>query len=348
MRQRAIQRGLRLNEYGLFKSKEETRDPKLLVACKDEAEILRSWTCPISSRNPRGSWRIRGGGKSRLPKLLEWTDLKARCTITRRGATATVGLRKSRNTWKTLASRIGPSPITRRRHFRPTVSTPRACASNSRDQKVNEQLAGRGSDFRLLTGTEVDVLKDKLISTMTCWPSWMSLVASLHVPETTRRRTPALDSRGTKQVRPHARPPVCRLLLDREAYPVNQQAVIDACGETGTWIELNCNPRRFDLDWRLWPYAKSKGVKCVINPDAHRNEHAMYLRLGVGVARKGWLEKADVINTLPLSIERRWRERLSKLERQRVDHVRLFQPALRATPTRDAGTSHVRCGARPD
>jgi DNA polymerase (family 10) len=54
------------------------------------------------------------------------------------------------------------------------------------------------------------------------------------------------------------------------------------------------------LDWRLWPYAKSKGVKCVINPDGHRNEHAQFLRLGLGIARKGWLTKADVINTLPL------------------------------------------------
>ena len=76
-----------------------------------------------------------------------------------------------------------------------------------------------------------------------------------------------------------------RLLLEREAYPVNQEAVIDACAETGTWLELNCNPRRFDLDWRLWPRARSKGVKCVLNPDAHRNEQAMYLRLGIGVAR---------------------------------------------------------------
>src|SRR6266513_1842091 len=89
-----------------------------------------------------------------------------------------------------------------------------------------------------------------------------------------------------------------RLLLAREPYKVNQQSVIDACAGTGTWIELNCNPRRLDLDWRLWPYAKSKGVKCVINPDAHRNEHAGFLRFGAGIARKGWLEKADVVNCL--------------------------------------------------
>jgi DNA polymerase (family 10) len=88
--------------------------------------------------------------------------------------------------------------------------------------------------------------------------------------------------------------------LQREPYKVNQRAVIDACAAAGTWIELNASPSRFDLDWRLWPYAKSRGVKCVINCDAHRNEHAGFLRLGAGMARKGWLEKSDVINTLPL------------------------------------------------
>jgi DNA polymerase (family 10) len=91
-----------------------------------------------------------------------------------------------------------------------------------------------------------------------------------------------------------------RLLLEREAYAVNAQAVIDACAATGTWIELNCNPWRFDMDWRHWQYAKGKGVKCAINPDAHRADHFGFLRLGAGVARKGWLEKGDVINALPL------------------------------------------------
>ncbi len=89
-----------------------------------------------------------------------------------------------------------------------------------------------------------------------------------------------------------------RLLLEREPYPVNVPAVIDECSATGTWIELNCNPHRLDLDWRHWPYATSKGVKCVINPDAHRNEHVGFLRLGAGVARKGWLKKCDVVNGL--------------------------------------------------
>ena len=70
-------------------------------------------------------------------------------------------------------------------------------------------------------------------------------------------------------------------------------------------MELNCNPRRFDLDWRWWGYAKQKGVKCVINPDAHRRTHAGFLRLGAGVARKGGLTAKDVLNTLPLEKLRR-------------------------------------------
>jgi DNA polymerase (family 10) len=125
------------------------------------------------------------------------------------------------------------------------------------------------------------------------------VVASLHVPSSS-------ESENTKRILRAVENPFVhiighltgRLLLEREPYPVNVHRVIDACAATGTWLELNCNPHRFDLDWRHWAYAKSKGVKCVINPDAHRNEHAGFLRLGAGVARKGWLERRDVLNVL--------------------------------------------------
>ena len=89
----------------------------------------------------------------------------------------------------------------------------------------------------------------------------------------------------------------------------NDNGSVDACAESGTWLELNANPYRFDLDWRLWQQAKAKGIKCVINSDAHRNEHAGFLRLGNGIARKGWLTAKDVINTLPLA---KLRKELSK------------------------------------
>lgn len=168
-------------------------------------------------------------------------------------------------------------------------------------------------DFRLLSGSEVDILRDGLDFPDDLLAELEVVVASLHVPasdeaENTRRLIAAAENRYVHMLG-HL---TGRLLLEREPYKVNQQAVIDACAATGTWIELNANPWRFDLDWRLWQYAKAKGVKCVINCDAHRLEHTGFLRLGAGIARKGWLTKADVLNTLPLEELRR------KLARKRA------------------------------
>ena len=169
--------------------------------------------------------------------------------------------------------------------------------------EVNKRLADDGYDLRLLTGSEVDILSEgKLDFDDDLLAELDVVVASVHAgftgseAEMTKRIITAVENPNVHMLG-HL---TGRLLLEREAYKVNQHAVIDACAATGTWIELNCNPWRFDMDWRLWPYARSKGVKCVINCDAHRNEHAGFLRLGTGVARKGWLEKSDVINTLAL------------------------------------------------
>jgi len=169
---------------------------------------------------------------------------------------------------------------------------------------LNKKLADKGSEFQLLAGSEVDILSEgKLDFDNDLLAQLDVVVASVHQGFTQS------EAEMTKRLITVAENPFVhilghltgRLLLEREPFKVNQTAVIDACAATGTWIELNANPRRFDMDWRLWHYAKEKGVKCVINCDAHRNEHAGFLRLGAGIARKGWLEKKDVINTLPLA-----------------------------------------------
>ena len=303
MRQRAIQRGLRLNEYGLFKSKEETRDPKLLVPCRDETEIFAELDLPFvppELREDHGEFAA--GEKNDLPRLIEWTDLK--------------GALHNHSTWSDGHNRLeeiaeymeelGLAYWAITDHSKSSFQAKGLDAKRVREQikeikKINGQLAKRGSDFRLLTGTEVDILRDRLDFNDELLAELDVVVASLHVPaggeaENTKRLIRAAENKFVHIIG-H---PTGRLLLEREPYPVNVPAVIDACAETGTWIELNCNPHRFDLDWRLWPYAKSRGVKCVINPDAHRNEHAAFLRLGAGIARKGWLEKTDVVNTLAL------------------------------------------------
>jgi DNA polymerase (family X) len=314
MRQRAIARGLRLNEYGLFKSKEETRDPKLLVACKDEAAIFEKMDLtyvPPEIREDHGEFDA--AEKGALPRLIEWTDLKGSL---HNHSTWSDG----HNTLEEIAAHmegLGLEYWAITDHSKASFQANGLDAKRVREQikeikKVNKQLAERDSHLRLLAGTEVDILKDKLDFDEDLLAELDVVVASLHVPanneaENTNRLIRAAQNRYVHMLG-HL---TGRLLLERESYPVNQQAVIDACAESGTWIELNCNPYRFDLDWRMWPYAKSKGVKCVINPDAHRFEHAGYLRLGASVARKGWLTKADVMNALP-------REKLVKeLKRKR-------------------------------
>src|SRR5271154_2638549 len=303
MRQRAIARGLRLNEYGLFKSKEETRDPKLLVPCKSEEEIFAKLDLPYFEpelREDHGEFLA--GEKNDLPKLIQWTDLKGSL---HNHSTWSDG----HNTLEEIAAfmdNLGLEYWAITDHSKSSFQANGLDAKRLREQikaikKINEQSAKRGSDFRLLTGCEVDILKDRLDFDDELLAELDVVVASLHVPanneaENTRRLIRAAENKFV-HILGHL---TGRLLLEREPYPVNVHAVIDACAETGTWIELNCNPYRFDLDGRHWPYAKSKGVKCVINPDAHRNEHAGFLRLGAGVARKGWLERDDVINSLAL------------------------------------------------
>ncbi len=305
MRQRAIDRGLRLNEYGLFRSKAETRDPKLLLPCKTEEEIFEKLGLhyiPPEMREDMGEIAL--AEKGPLPRLLEWTDLK--------------GSLHNHSTWSdghqrpediaTSMRELGLAYWAITDHSKASFQANGLDAARVRQQlkeirQINEQLAKERTEFRLLTGTEVDILKDgKLDFPNDLLAELDVVVASIH------QSFSQTEAETTKRLVGAARNPYVhmlghltgRLLLEREPYKVDQRAVIDACADTGTWIELNAHPLRFDLDWRLWPYAKSKGVKCAINCDGHRREDAGFLRLGVGIARKGWLTKEDVVNTLPL------------------------------------------------
>lgn len=304
MRQRAIARGLRLNEYGLFRSKEETRDPALRLPCHTEEDIFRELDlCYVEPelREDHGEFAAAEAGK--LPRLLEWTDLR--------------GSLHNHSNWsdghETLeqiaahAEELGLSYWAITDHSRASYQANGLAPERLREQlkaiaEVNKKLADDGTDFCLLTGTEVDILKEKLDFADDLLAELDVVVASLHVAGSDEADNTKRLLRAAENPHVHMLGHLTgRLLLERNPYPVNQQAVIDACAETGTWLELNASPWRFDLDWRLWHYARSKGVKCVINCDAHRLDHFGYLRLGAGVARKGWLTKADVVNTLSLA-----------------------------------------------
>jgi DNA polymerase (family 10) len=97
-----------------------------------------------------------------------------------------------------------------------------------------------------------------------------------------------------------------RLLLKRDPYDLNIEKIIDCAAETRTVIELNCNPWRLDMDWRWWHRARDRNVLTSINPDAHKTEQLQFLAYGVRLARKGWLRREDVLNTMKLSEIQSW------------------------------------------
>ena len=321
MRQRAIERGLRLNEYGLFRSNTETRDPRLLVPCSTEDEIFEKLGLayiPPEMREDLGEFAL--AEKGPLPRLIEWTDLKGSL---HNHSTWSDGHQRIPDIVKTMSG-LGLAYWGITDHSKASFQANGLDPTRLREElneirAINEKLAKEGETFRLFSGVEVDILRDGQLDLADDILAELDIViASVHQSfsqseeETTQRfigaaRNPYVHILG------HL---TGRLLLEREPYKVNQRAVIDACAETGTWIELNASPYRFDMDWRLWPYAKSNGVKCVINCDAHRAEHAGYLRLGAGIARKAGLTREDVLNTLPF--ERLVQELRKKRERKAI------------------------------
>jgi DNA polymerase (family X) len=306
MRQRAIQRGLRLNEYGLFKSDVETRDPKLLVTCRTEEEIFEKLglTC-VEPEMREDSGEFAASEKNELPRLIEWTQLKGSLHNHSNWSDGRGSLEEIAEYMQEIGCEYWAITDHSKSSFQANGLQPDRLKKQIKEiRALNKKLANEGSDFQLLAGSEVDILSEgKLDFDNDLLAQLDVVVASVHQGFTQN------EAEMTKRLITVAENPFVhilghltgRLLLEREAIKVNQTAVIDACAATGTWIELNANPRRFDMDWRLWHYAKDKGVKCVINCDAHRNEHAGFLRLGAGIARKGWLEKKDVINTLPFA-----------------------------------------------
>ena len=304
MRQRAIARGLRLNEYGLFKSKEETRDPALRIECNTEEdifEVLDLAYIPPELREDKGEFEA--AEAKDIPRLIEWTNLKGSLHNHSKWSDGNESLEEIAEYMIELGCEYWAITDHSRSSFQANgLDEKRVKAQIIEIEAVNKKLEDQGYSFRLLSGIEVDILKNRLDFEDELLAKLDVVVASLHVAGSN-------EADNTKRLIAAAENPYVhmlghlsgRLLLRRDAYPINQDAVIDACAETGTWLELNANPYRFDLDWRLWKLAKAKGIKCVINSDAHRNEHAGFLRLGTGIARKGWLTADDVINTLPLA-----------------------------------------------
>jgi len=164
---------------------------------------------------------------------------------------------------------------------------------------VNERLEG----FTVLKGIEADILQDGRIDYDDDVLRRLDFViASVHSRfnmgerEMTARLLTAMDN-------PHLTiigHPTGRLLLSRDPYPIDLEAVIDKAAEKGVALEINADPHRLDLDWRLLREARDRGVAISIGADAHSVASLSYTEYGVGMARKGWLEAKDILNAKPV------------------------------------------------
>ncbi len=296
VRTRAKQMGIKMNEYGLFKGKRET-----LIPCKDEEEIFKVLGLHyIDPELREDTGELEAAEKGILPKLVEEHGLRGVFHVHTDYSDGVVHLKA----YVKAAKERGYEYIGIADH-----SKSAAYANGLTEQQIREQhreidaLNKSARGVRLLKGIEVDILPDgSLDYSDKVLASFDFVIASVHSrfnmseADMTRRIIEAMRNKYVNMLG-H---PTGRLLLAREAYPLDMRAVIEAAAKYHVSIELNAHPFRLDIDWRWCKKAKDAGVKISINPDAHNLEGLNDTQYGVGIARKGWLSAGDVLNTLPL------------------------------------------------
>jgi DNA polymerase (family X) len=300
LRTRAKEFGWSLNEYGFSKLGDEGArgKAKAVVACREEADIyqaLKLAYVPPELREDLGE--IEAAEKGKLPELIEESDIRGtfHCHTTASDGVNTLdemvkGAREMG--WEYL----GIADHSKVAAYAGGLSVEKVRQQQQEIDALNATL----KKFRVFKGTECDILPDGSLD----WPesvlaTFDYVVVSVHSSfkmsekDMTRRIVKALKNRYVTMLG-H---PTGRLLLSREAYPVNMLEVIQAAADYGKMIEINAHPMRLDLDWRLCRHARDKGVMISINPDAHSVEGLHDVPFGVGAARKGWLTAGDVLNT---------------------------------------------------
>lgn len=264
----------------------------------DEESVYRAAGLPwIAPELREGMGEIEAGAAGRLPRLLEQRDLKGflHCHTNYSDGTTTVA------EWADACHAAGYEWMGITDH-----SQSSAYAGGLRAEDVTRQHAEidaanhRFADFRILKGVEADILAD---GSLDYGPAVLDqfdfVIASIHTrfamteAEMTERVLRALDDPHTT-ILGH---PTGRLLLARDPYAIDLERVLRRAAERGVAVEVNADPHRLDLDWRMLRRARELGVPVSLGADAHSVAGLTNVALGVGMARKGWLAAEDVLNT---------------------------------------------------
>lgn len=291
MRRRAIDRGLKLSEYGL-------EGPDGVLPIPDEPALFQALGLayiPPELREDTGEFVLAESGK--VPKLVDLDDLSGtfHCHSEWSDGGNTV-LEMAEAARAFGLKYLGIADHSRSAGYAGGLSEQRVRDQWKEIDKLNDTF---GRSFRLYKGTECDILADGSLD----YPDELLagfdyVVASVHSQFGLSRE--AMTERICRAVRnPRVTMlghPTGRLLLARNGYDVDLDAVIDAAAQSGTMIEINANPHRLDLDTAHCRKARAAGVPIVINPDAHATGGFADLQYGISVARRAGLKPNDVVN----------------------------------------------------
>ncbi|WP_293645846.1 DNA polymerase/3'-5' exonuclease PolX [Thiolapillus sp.] len=287
-----VQRGLKVNEYGIF-DKQGKR-----IAGRTEKEIYAQmglqWMEP-ELREKRGE--LEAAATGRLPKLIVAADLRGdlHCHTTRSDG------QDSLEAMAKAARALGHDYLAITEHSQHLgiargLDPDELLAHCDAIDELNDRLAG----IRLLKGLEADILEDgsldmpdHVLQRLDICLGAIHSAFGLSEKKQTERVIRAMDN-------PHFNilaHPTARLIGKRPACRLDMEKIMDAALERGCFLELNSQPRRLDLDDIYCRMAKERGLKVAISTDAHSTGQLAYQRYGLAQARRGWLEKADVLNT---------------------------------------------------
>ncbi len=294
MRGRAKDMGLKMNEYGLFRGEKN-------IKCANEEELFATLKLQFIEPELRENMgEIQAAEKNELPKLVEEKDVRGIFHVHTNFSDGGETLENMARAAREMGLQyIGISDHSRSAYYAGGLQIEDIKKQHELIDKFNEKL----KPFHIFKGIEADILPDGSLDydekTLARFDFVIAAVHSnFNMParEMTARLKKALQNKYATMLA-H---PTGRLLLSREPYAVNLEEVIDTAAKFGKAVELNANAHRLDLDWRHCIYAKRKGVKIAINPDAHQIAGLRDVSFGVKIARKGWLSSEDCLNCMSL------------------------------------------------
>ena len=318
MRQAAIDKGLRLNEFGLFSEKEAGDKVGMEAAektlfCNNEADIYQhlgmEWVAPELREN---MGEIEAARKKILPELVDVSDLRGAFHNHTTASDGTASLEEMANSAMNMGwEYIGISDHSESLNIGGRqIGIPENQIINQQMEinKLNKKWIKEEINFRIFHGSECDIMADgSLDYSYEVRRSLSHVIGSVHALGSWRNRDEITNTEAmiraiedpTFTILGH---PTGRILQGREGFPIDMYAILRRMGEFNSEgvlkaVEINASPYRLDMDWRFCKYAKELGVPVCINPDAHDTRGLQDVWFGTQIARKGWLEAGDILNT---------------------------------------------------